>query len=61
MIRYAKVPDEPMGSSMVPIKGSSSGSDSSGGESSSESEDSVEERTQKLLALQQEVYFFVLN
>lgn len=55
-IRYAKVPDEPMGSSIVAMKGSSSGSaTSSGGESSSESDDSVEERTQKLLALQQEV------
>ncbi|XP_029165013.1 homeotic protein female sterile-like isoform X6 [Nylanderia fulva] len=55
-MRYAKVPDEPMGSSIVAIKGSSSGSaTSSGGESSSESDDSVEERTQKLLALQQEL------
>ncbi|XP_029668063.1 homeotic protein female sterile-like isoform X4 [Formica exsecta] len=54
-MRYAKVPDEP-GSSIVAMKGSSSGSaTSSGGESSSESDDSVEERTQKLLALQQEL------
>lgn len=45
-----------MGSSMVAIKCSSSGSaSSSGGETSSDSDDSVEERTQKLLALQQEV------
>ncbi|XP_025990282.1 homeotic protein female sterile isoform X8 [Solenopsis invicta] len=56
-MRYAKVPDEPMGSSMVAMKGSSSGSgSSSGGDSSSESDDSVEvERTQKLLELQQEL------
>ncbi|KAL0112326.1 hypothetical protein PUN28_011984 [Cardiocondyla obscurior] len=55
-MRYAKVPDEPMGSSMVAIKGSSSGSaSSSGGDSSSDSDDSVEERTQKLLELQQEL------
>jgi len=58
VIRYAKVPDEPMGSSMVTMKGSSSGSgSSSGGDSSSESDDSVEERTQKLLELQQEVQY----
>lgn len=45
-----------MGSSMVAMKGSSSGSgSSSGGDSSSDSDDSVEERTQKLLELQQEV------
>ncbi|KYM96936.1 Bromodomain-containing protein 2 [Cyphomyrmex costatus] len=55
-MRYAKVPDEPMGSSMGTMKGSSSGSgSSSGGDSSSDSEDSVEERTQKLLELQQEL------
>ncbi|KAL6264581.1 hypothetical protein P5V15_004683 [Pogonomyrmex californicus] len=55
-MRYAKVPDEPMGSSMVAMKGSSSGSgSSSGGDSSSDSDDSVEERTQKLLELQQEL------
>ncbi|XP_071564475.1 homeotic protein female sterile isoform X3 [Temnothorax nylanderi] len=55
-MRYAKVPDEPMGSGMVAMKGSSSGSgSSSGGDSSSESDDSVEERTQKLLELQQEL------
>nr|XP_012215737.1 PREDICTED: homeotic protein female sterile-like isoform X4 [Linepithema humile] len=55
-MRYAKVPDEPMGSSMVAMKGSSSGSaSSSGGESSSDSDDSVAERTQKLLVLQQEL------
>ncbi|EZA59817.1 Bromodomain testis-specific protein [Ooceraea biroi] len=56
-MRYAKIPDEPMGSSMVAMKCSSgSGSaSSSGGESSSDSDDSVEERTQKLLALQQEL------
>lgn len=55
-IRYAKIPDEPMGSNIVALKCSSSGSaSSSGGESSSDSDDSVQERTQKLLALQQEV------
>jgi hypothetical protein len=56
-IRYAKIPDEPMVSNMVAMKCSSSGSASSSeGESSSETDDSVEEqRTQKLLVLQQEV------
>lgn len=55
IIRYAKIPDEPMGS-MVGMKGSSSSAaTSSGSESSSESDDSEEERTQKLVALQQEV------
>ncbi|XP_017887088.1 homeotic protein female sterile-like isoform X3 [Ceratina calcarata] len=53
-MRYAKIPDEPMGS-MVTMKGSSSSASSSGSESSSESDDSDEERTQKLVALQQEL------
>lgn len=56
MIRYAKIPDEPMGG-MVAMKGTSSSASSSGEEDSSESEsDGEEQRTQKLLALQQEVY-----
>lgn len=46
--------------SMVGIKGSSSSASSSGSESSSESDDSDEERTQKLVALQQEVYCYFL-
>ncbi|XP_076675192.1 homeotic protein female sterile isoform X6 [Andrena cerasifolii] len=53
-MRYAKIPDEPMGG-MVGMKGSSSSASSSGSESSSESDDSDEERTQKLVALQQEL------
>ncbi|XP_033323218.1 homeotic protein female sterile isoform X5 [Megalopta genalis] len=53
-MRYAKIPDEPMGG-MVGMKGSSSSASSSGSESSSESDDSEEERTQKLVALQQEL------
>ncbi|CAL7946912.1 unnamed protein product [Xylocopa violacea] len=53
-MRYAKIPDEPM-ASMVGMKGSSSSASSSGSESSSESDDSDEERTQKLVALQQEL------
>ncbi|XP_043254378.1 bromodomain-containing protein 2-like isoform X6 [Colletes gigas] len=53
-MRYAKIPDEPMGG-MVGIKGSSTSGSSSGSESSSESDDSDEERTQKLVALQQEL------
>lgn len=53
-IRYAKIPDEPM-SGMVAMKGTSSSASSSGEEDSSDSDDSGEERTQKLLALQQEV------
>ncbi|XP_078045320.1 homeotic protein female sterile isoform X4 [Augochlora pura] len=53
-MRHAKIPDEPMGS-MVGMKGSSSSASSSGSESSSESDDSEEERTQKLVALQQEL------
>ncbi|XP_076233030.1 homeotic protein female sterile isoform X8 [Calliopsis andreniformis] len=53
-MRYAKIPDEPMGS-MVGMKGSSSSASSSGSESSSESDDSDEERTAKLVALQQEL------
>ncbi|KOX69116.1 Bromodomain testis-specific protein, partial [Melipona quadrifasciata] len=53
-MRYAKIPDEPMGS-MIGMKGSSSSATSSGSESSSESDDSDEERTQKLVALQQEL------
>lgn len=52
-MRYAKIPDEPMGS--IVVKGSSSSASSSGSESSSESDDSDEERTQKLVALQQEL------
>lgn len=57
MIRYAKIPDEPMGG-MVAMKGTSSSASSSGEEDSSDSDDSGEEqRTQKLLALQQEVCF----
>lgn len=52
--RYAKIPDEPIGGMAAVNRSSSSGS-SSGSESSSESEDSEEERTQKLLALQQEL------
>ncbi|XP_066595505.1 homeotic protein female sterile-like isoform X2 [Prorops nasuta] len=58
-MRYAKIPDEPLLGSMVPVKsggGSSSSGSSSGSESSSESEDSEDERrTQKLVALQQEL------
>ncbi|XP_031836833.1 homeotic protein female sterile isoform X5 [Nomia melanderi] len=53
-MRYAKIPDEPMGG-MVGMKGSSSSASSSGSESSSESDDSDAERTQKLVALQQEL------
>ncbi|XP_011150934.1 bromodomain-containing protein 2 isoform X13 [Harpegnathos saltator] len=54
-MRYAKIPDEPMGG-MVPMKGTSSSASSSGEEDSSDSDDSGEEqRTQKLLALQQEL------
>ncbi|XP_057326892.1 bromodomain-containing protein 4-like isoform X2 [Microplitis mediator] len=53
-MRYAKIPDEPIGGMAAGNRSSSSGS-SSGSESSSESEDSEEERTQKLLALQQEL------
>ncbi|KAI4492152.1 hypothetical protein M0802_010049 [Mischocyttarus mexicanus] len=53
-MRYAKIPDEPMGSMSV-MKGSSSSGSSSGSESSSDSDDSEEERTQKLVALQQEL------
>ncbi|KAI4482722.1 hypothetical protein M0804_008575 [Polistes exclamans] len=53
-MRYAKVPDEPLGSMSV-MKGSSSSGSSSGSESSSDSDDSEEERTQKLVALQQEL------
>lgn len=40
----------------IVVKGSSSSASSSGSESSSESDDSDEERTQKLVALQQEVH-----
>ena len=52
--------------SMIGMKGSSSSATSSGSESSSESDDSDEERTQKLVALQQEVdmyiiYFFIFD
>lgn len=55
MHRYAKIPDEPM-SGIVTMKGTSSSASSSGEEDSSDSDDSGEEqRTQKLLALQQEV------
>lgn len=46
-------------SAMVAIKGTSSSASSSGEEDSSDSDDSGEERTQKLLALQQEVYSFI--
>lgn len=53
-MRYAKIPDEPLGG-VVGIKNSSASDSSSGSESSSESEDSDEERTQKLIALQEEV------
>ncbi|XP_034951015.1 homeotic protein female sterile-like isoform X2 [Chelonus insularis] len=53
-MRYAKIPDEPVGG-MVAMKGSSSSGSSSGSESSSESDDSEEERTQQLLVLQQEL------
>ncbi|XP_020283132.1 bromodomain-containing protein 4-like isoform X2 [Pseudomyrmex gracilis] len=53
-MRFAKVPDEPMGSNMT-MKDSSSGSGSSSGGESSDTDDSAEERTQKLLALQQEL------
>ncbi|XP_032671796.1 bromodomain-containing protein 4-like isoform X4 [Odontomachus brunneus] len=54
-MRYAKIPDEPMGS-MVTMKGTSSSASSSGEEDSSDSEsDGEEQRTQKLLALQQEL------
>ncbi|XP_076281135.1 homeotic protein female sterile isoform X3 [Lasioglossum baleicum] len=53
-MRYAKIPDEPMGG-MAGMKGSSSSASSSGSETSSESDDSDEERTQKLVALQQEL------
>ncbi|XP_035733356.1 bromodomain-containing protein 2-like isoform X1 [Vespa mandarinia] len=53
-MRYAKIPDEPMGG-MSGMKGSSSSASSSGTESSSDSDDSEEERTQKLVALQQEL------
>lgn len=45
---------------MVGMKGSSSSASSSGSESSSESDDSDEERTQKLVALQQEVHITIL-
>ena len=54
-MRYAKIPDEPMGGGVVGMKTSSASESSSGSESSSDSEDSDEERTQKLVALQQEV------
>ncbi|XP_033226960.1 homeotic protein female sterile-like isoform X3 [Belonocnema kinseyi] len=53
-MRYAKIPDEPLGG-VVGIKNSSASDSSSGSESSSESEDSDEERTQKLIALQEEL------
>ncbi|KAK2574996.1 hypothetical protein KPH14_008751 [Odynerus spinipes] len=53
-MRYAKIPDEPIGG-MSGMKGSSSSASSSGSESSSDSDDSEEERTQKLVALQQEL------
>lgn len=51
-MKYAKIPDEPIGS--IGKMGSSSSSESVSDESS-DSDDSDEERTQKLVALQQEV------
>ncbi|XP_031780374.1 bromodomain-containing protein 3 isoform X9 [Nasonia vitripennis] len=53
-MRYAKIPDEPMGG-LVGLKGSDSSGSSSVSEDSSDSDDSEEERTQKLVALQQEL------
>ncbi|XP_011306065.1 bromodomain-containing protein 4A isoform X2 [Fopius arisanus] len=53
-MRFAKVPDEPMGR-MMAMKGSSSGSSTSGSESSSETDDSEAERRERLVALQKEL------
>lgn len=53
-MRYAKIPDEPIGG-LVGLKGSDSSGSSSVSEESSDSDDSEEERTQKLVALQQEL------
>ncbi|KAJ8673036.1 hypothetical protein QAD02_004297, partial [Eretmocerus hayati] len=53
-MRYAKIPDEPVGG-MVGLKGSDSSGSTSVSEESSDSDDSEEERTQKLVALQQEL------
>ncbi|XP_014482621.1 PREDICTED: homeotic protein female sterile-like isoform X3 [Dinoponera quadriceps] len=54
-MRYAKIPDEPIGG-MVAMKGTSSSASSTGEEDSSDSDDSGEElRNQKLIALEQEL------
>ncbi|XP_012252969.2 homeotic protein female sterile-like isoform X2 [Athalia rosae] len=54
-MRYAKIPDEPLGG-LVGINGSSTSGSSSGSESTSESDDSEEEeRTEKLVALEREL------
>ncbi|XP_015114158.1 homeotic protein female sterile isoform X2 [Diachasma alloeum] len=53
-MRFAKVPDEPMGR-MMAMKGSSSSGSSSGSDSSSETDDSEAERRERLVALQKEL------
>ena len=59
-MRFAKIPDEPLGMVMGDMKGGSSSNSSSGSEdSSSETEDEEEEKMRKLVDLQNKVLFFL--